>query len=73
MLSYYASVAAHPNMSLSAMLVRLATWIVREIEHASLYSKKSELIECGHGFPPSSDATGVPSSLAMHPEQASRR
>jgi len=40
MLSYYASVAAHPNMSLSAMLVRLATWIIREIEHASLYSKK---------------------------------
>ena len=40
MLSYYAGVAAHPNMSLSAMLVRLATWIIREIERASLYSKK---------------------------------
>ena len=40
MLSYYAGVAAHPNMSLSAMLVRLATWIIRKIEHASLYSKK---------------------------------
>jgi len=40
MLSYYAGVAAHPNMSLSAMLVELATWIIREIEHASLYSKK---------------------------------
>ena len=43
MLSYYASVAAHPNMSLSAMLVRLANWIIREIEHASLYSKKLHL------------------------------
>ena len=40
MLSYYPGVAAHPNMSLNAMLVRLATWIVREIERASLYSKK---------------------------------
>lgn len=37
MLSYYAGLAAQPNMSLSAMLVRLASWIIRDIEQASLY------------------------------------
>jgi hypothetical protein len=40
MLSYYAGIAAQPNMSLSAMLVRLASWIIAEIERASLYGKK---------------------------------
>jgi hypothetical protein len=38
-LSYYAGLAAQPNMSLSAMLVRIANWIIREIEQASLYGK----------------------------------
>jgi hypothetical protein len=40
MLSYYAGVAAQPNMPLSAMVVRLASWIISEIEQASLYGKK---------------------------------
>jgi Second Messenger Oligonucleotide or Dinucleotide Synthetase domain len=40
MLSYYAAVAAQPNTSLSAMVVRLANWIIHEIEYASLYGKK---------------------------------
>jgi hypothetical protein len=39
MLSYYAGLAAQPNMSLSAMLVRLASWIIREIDQASLYRR----------------------------------
>ena len=39
MLSYYAGLAAQPNMSLSAMLVRLASWIIRDIEQASLYGR----------------------------------
>jgi hypothetical protein len=39
MLSYYAGLAAQPNMSLSAMLVRLANWIIRDIEQASLYGR----------------------------------
>jgi hypothetical protein len=39
MLSYYAGLAAQPNMSLSAMLVRLASWIISDIEQASLYSR----------------------------------
>jgi hypothetical protein len=39
MLSYYAGLAASPNMSLSAMLARLAGWIVRDIEQASLYGR----------------------------------
>ena len=39
MLSYYAGLAAQPNMSLSAMLVRLAGWIIRDIEQASLYGR----------------------------------
>src|SRR5690606_18221922 len=39
MLSYYAGLAAQPNMSLSAMLVRLASWIIRDIEQASLYRR----------------------------------
>jgi hypothetical protein len=39
MLSYYAGLVAQPNMSLSAMLVRLATWIIRDIEQASFYGR----------------------------------
>lgn len=39
MLSYYAGLAAQPNISLSAMLVRLASWIIRDIEQASLYGR----------------------------------
>jgi len=39
MLSYYAGLAAQPNMSLSTMLVRLASWIIRDIEQASLYRR----------------------------------
>jgi hypothetical protein len=39
MLSYYAGLAAQPNMSLSAMLVRLANWIIGDIEQASLYGR----------------------------------
>lgn len=38
-LSYYAGLAAHPNMSLGSMLIRLATWIVHDIEQASLYGQ----------------------------------
>ncbi len=38
-LSYYAGLAAQPSMSLSAMLVRLANWIIRDIEQASLYGR----------------------------------
>ena len=39
MLSYYAGLAAQPNMSLSAMLLRLASWIIRDIKQASLYGR----------------------------------
>jgi len=39
MLSYYAGLAALPNMSLGTMLVRLASWIIRDIEQASLYGR----------------------------------
>jgi hypothetical protein len=35
-LSYYAALAARPSMRLSEMLIRIATWIVQEIETASL-------------------------------------
>jgi Second Messenger Oligonucleotide or Dinucleotide Synthetase domain len=40
MLSYYAGLSAQPNMSLSAMLVRLANWIIHDIEQASLYGRR---------------------------------
>jgi len=36
MLSYYAGRAAHPNMRLSDMVIRIACWIVRDIAQASL-------------------------------------
>lgn len=40
MLSYYAGLAAQPNMTLSAMVIRLASWIIGEIERASTYGQK---------------------------------
>jgi len=40
MLSYYAGLAAQPNTALSAMVIRLASWIVGEIERASAYGRK---------------------------------
>lgn len=40
MLSYYAGLAAQPNMALSAMVIRLASWIIGEIEQASAYGRK---------------------------------
>ena len=36
MLAQYASLAARPNMRLSEMLIRIAQWIVRDIEAVSL-------------------------------------
>ena len=40
MLSYYAGLAARPNMSLTAMVIRLASWIIGEIEQASIFGRK---------------------------------
>ncbi|MBL28271.1 MAG: nucleotidyltransferase [Rhodospirillaceae bacterium] len=40
MLSYYAGLAAQPNLSLTAMVIRLASWIIGEIERASIYGRK---------------------------------
>lgn len=40
MLSYYAGMAAKPDMTLSDMLIRQAKWIIGEIEDASRYSRK---------------------------------
>ena len=40
MLSYFAGLAAQPNMSLTAMVIRLASWIFGEIERASIYGRK---------------------------------
>lgn len=40
MLSYFAGVAAQPDMTLSDMLIRQAKWIIGEIERASLYGRK---------------------------------
>ena len=40
MLSCYAGMAAQPNLSLSAMIVRIANWIISDIENASLYGRK---------------------------------
>ncbi|TJV17984.1 nucleotidyltransferase [Mesorhizobium sp.] len=36
MLSYYAGIAATPNLSLSDMLIRIANWIIGDIERASI-------------------------------------
>jgi hypothetical protein len=40
MLSYYAGLAAQPIVSLSAMVIRLTSWIIGEIERASIYGRK---------------------------------
>ena len=40
MLSYYAGMAAQPGTSLSAMVIRIANWIIGEIDNASLYGCK---------------------------------
>jgi hypothetical protein len=40
MLSCYAGMAAQPNSSLTAMIVRIANWIISDIESASLYGRK---------------------------------
>lgn len=40
LLSFYAARAAQPNMSLSMMVIRIAKWIIGDIENASLYGKK---------------------------------
>lgn len=40
MLSYYAGRAAQPNTPLSAMVIRLANWIIDDIQQASLYRQK---------------------------------
>jgi hypothetical protein len=40
MLSYYAGLAAKPDMSLTDMVVRIAHWIIGDIECASLYGQK---------------------------------
>jgi hypothetical protein len=40
MLSYYAALSAHPNMRLSDMVIRIANWIVRDIEQATLNRRR---------------------------------
>jgi hypothetical protein len=40
MLSYYAGVAAKPEMSLADMVIRIANWVIGDIERASLYGQK---------------------------------
>ena len=40
MLSYFAGLAAQPDMTLSDMMIRQAKWIIGEIEQASLYGRK---------------------------------
>lgn len=40
MLSYYAGMAAQPNSSLCAMVIRIAKWIMDSIERASLYGRR---------------------------------
>jgi hypothetical protein len=40
MLSFYAGQAATPNMRLSDMVIRIANWIVGDIEAASTYGRK---------------------------------
>ncbi len=39
-LSYYAALAARPNMRLSEMVARIAKWIVRDIEAASMCGRR---------------------------------
>lgn len=40
MLSFYAGKAAQPNTALSVMVIRIAKWIIADIENASLYGKR---------------------------------
>jgi hypothetical protein len=40
MLAYYAGMAAKQDMTLSDMLIRLANWIIGDIDQASLYGRK---------------------------------
>lgn len=40
MLSYYAGMAAKPDSTLSEMVIRIANWIIRDIESALLYGRK---------------------------------
>ncbi|WP_316204401.1 nucleotidyltransferase [Bradyrhizobium sp. SZCCHNS3051] len=39
-LSYYAALSARPNMRLSEMVIRIANWILRDIEAASMSGKR---------------------------------
>ena len=39
-LSYYAALAARPNMRLSEMVIRIAKWILRDIEAASMSGRR---------------------------------
>ena len=39
MLSYYAGIAAKPDMSLTDMVIRIANWIIGDIDRASLYGR----------------------------------
>ncbi len=40
MLTYYAGISARPNVRLTDMIIRIASWIVRDIAQASLYGQK---------------------------------
>lgn len=40
MLSCYAGIAAQPDSSLSAMITRIANWVISDIDNASLYGRK---------------------------------
>jgi hypothetical protein len=44
MLSYFAGVAALPNMKLSDMLVRICRWIIGEIERATINRQKLHVV-----------------------------
>ncbi len=44
MLSYFAGVAALPNMKLSEMLVRICRWIIGEIERATINRQKLHVV-----------------------------
>lgn len=44
MLSFYAGAAATPNISLSAMLIRIANWIIADIEEASLHGRRLHVV-----------------------------
>ncbi len=44
MLSYYAGMAAKPDSTLSDMVIRLSSWIIGEIEQASLYRRRLHVV-----------------------------